>query len=636
MFNFLEQYSKIQRQAVMHGEGAMLVSAGPGSGKTHVLTGRVYYLIAAMKVPPESIVVITFTKEAALSMERRFYQLIEELNLSIEDFQGVRFSTFHSFYYQILKDSNQFQNYSIINDYSQRKLVQYLVETEDNKIEKGSFRACNIHEADSIRRAISLYKNTMNQEAYINAFPEYRKEEAWKYFKLYEKELENRKMLDMDDLVYKTLNILKSNKTLVNSYQERYQHYLVDEFQDSNIIQYRVMRILTQKVRSIFAVGDEDQAIYGFRGAAPGIMERYIKDYAGCRVLFMGENYRSYPQIVSAASNVISQSKYRLKKDIRSMKQTEQGEGGTVEKKVFGQRKEEWEYVCKCLKEMDHAKVKNTAILFRTNFHLSAFIAMLKSKGIPYITRENAGCIYQHFVVQDVMAYLLAGSGRRERELFLRIFRIPFIGVGRESLTEELVDLEALKVFYSRGAYANRLTVEQVDKLKRKLNMLQRMSPSLGLNFIRKACGYDNYIRERYEKDQELYSQCMDILDYLQGESSDFKTVEEWAGAQERYKEQFQKERSRGKRREKEEGVYVMTLHGAKGLEFEHVFIMDVNEGVIPKFGKGSELPEEKVEEERRLFYVGMTRAKKRLELLLVIETNNSKLRPSRFLEKVK
>lgn len=627
--NFLQKYSDIQKEAVMHGNGPLLVSAGPGSGKTTVLTGRIVYLLQEKNVQADSIAVITYTKEAAASMEKRFQNVYSAFGRKTTE---VSFSTFHSLFYRILRSFQAYQNFQIIQEESQRKLIHYILE---DKVfpEYPLWSTPSVFVmVDQVKSAVSFYKNTMDFERYQKLLPCEFVQKAVEILEIYQKELISRGYLDMDDLLYVTYKVLKEHKAFLREWQGRFRHYLVDEFQDCNSLQYELLKLLAAEAESLFVVGDEDQAIYGFRGAKPGIMAAFQSDFPFCKMIALGENYRSIPKIVESADLVIRESKNRQEKKLISMVNPKDNKQEATECVVFLNRSQEWGWIYEKLSQMNADQQNETCVLFRTNLLLQAFTTGLRKNHIPFYTKERGKCIYEHSVYLDVMAYLQVAHQKCDRGLFLRVLRAPFIGVGREALTQEQVSLEQVKKFYQRGAYKNEKTVENIEKLQRNLDRISRFSPALAVNYIRKALRYEEYLTERWKAVPEQLKECILVLDHLQEEAKIYNDIEEWVKNQRDYIKFFnQMKRERG---EKRAGVQVMTLHASKGLEFRQVFIPDVNDGVIPKTekNKGNHLSMENLEEERRLFYVGITRAKERLVLSYVTGTQQKPSQPSRFI----
>lgn len=625
------QLSAEQRRAVMHGEGPILVTAGPGSGKTHVLTSRILYLIQERQIPPGQILVITFTREAARSMQSRFFSMQKAFPFSADArFGQVSFGTFHSFFYQILRSSERYTHYHILKENEKQKLLYPLLrEIRSQRKEEMSryFDPVSGEEVSRILTAISYGKNTGKETEASGLLPEPWRSAYEEIRQGYERQKKQRRQLDLDDLLTLTFRELRRDGELLRYWRSRYTHVLMDEFQDCNPVQYEIMKMLYTEKGNVFAVGDDDQAIYGFRGAQPGIMQRFLEEYADAASVVLGKNYRCAPAVVEASAKVIADNRQRVDKQLVSGRT---GEQGSVELKGFAGGREERQYVLSQCRELPEEELNRFAVLFRTNSLLGAFTAELLQAGIPFVTREPVSSIYGHFAVRDVMDYFRAAYGARERQIFLRIWNRPQLHIGRESLTEEQVDFNRIRQFYKQAPYRNPAAVRDVEQFARKLEQLRRFPLELGVTFIRRGFGYEEYLGRRAGQNRELLESWLEALDWLAQDSRGHSGFAEW----ERYQNSVQTQlvRESGPRLPQKKGIHVMTMHAAKGLEFDRVFLMDINEGTVPKLKRGEPVREELLEEERRLLYVGMTRARERLEILYRTGTPERPRQPSSFL----
>ena len=638
-----EIYTKLsaeQRRAVMHGEGPMLVTAGPGSGKTHVLTSRILYLVQERQIPPGQILVITFTREAARAMQQRFYELSANAR-----FGQVSFGTFHSFFYQILRSSERYTQYSIIGETEKQKLLYPLLkEIRKRQADTVSpyFDSVSQEESGRILSAISYSKNTGGGASVRERLPEPWRESFEELLQGYEEQKKQRRQLDLDDLLTLTLRELERDNGLLQYWRSRYSYVLIDEFQDCNSVQYEIVKKIYTVRGNVFAVGDDDQAIYGFRGADPGIMQRFLEEYAGSASkkddtpahVVLGRNYRCRPEIVDVSAEIIASNQRRVSKQLASGRES----GGSVLLRGFATGREERAYVLSQCMGRTCQDLDRWAVLFRTNSLMGVFGAELMQAGIPFVMKEAIDSIYEHFVVRDVMDYFRAANGCRERKLFLRIWNRPRIRVGREALEESTVDFENIRQFYSREPYVNPAAVRDVEQFERKIKQLQRFPMKLGITFIRRGFGYEDYLRRRAGDNRELLENWIEVLDWLEEDCRGHRSFEEWERSQERAIMQAAR-KSSGDRHDgkdkspQKKGIHILTMHAAKGLEYDRVFLMDVNEGNIPKLKKGISATETLLEEERRLFYVGMTRAKDSLEILYQTGTRERPRLPSAFLQ---
>lgn len=637
----------------------MLVTAGPGSGKTHVLTSRILYLVQERQIPPGQILVITFTREAACSMQRRYLKMSEKFPCSKDArFGQVSFGTFHSFFYQILRSSEKYTRYRIIGEAEKEKMIYPLLKEIKARrgIEDKYFDLIGREEVRRVLSAISFDKNTGREQEAIGQLREPWGECYGEILRGFEKEKELRRQLDLDDLLVLTARELSQDAGLLQYWRSRYPYMLVDEFQDCNPVQYEILKLLYPKRGNLFVVGDDDQAIYGFRGADPGIMRRFMEEYLEpiCAVgtqeqiahVVLGRNYRCAPEVVEASARVIACNRRRMEKQLASNRDSE----GKVQLKEFAGGREERDYVLSQCRGRTPSELNRWAVLFRTGSLLAAFGAELMQAGIPFVVREKTGNIYEHFVVRDVMDYFRAAYGCRERQLFLRIWNRPRLRVGREALDRPVVDFGRIKKFYSGTYYQNPDAVRDVEQFERKLEQLRRFSPELGITFIRRGFGYEEFLRRRAGDNRELLENWLEVLDWLEEDCAGHRDFREWERCQESTALQLSQEgRSvctagresgeggagidRGSNAAPKKGIHILTLHAAKGLEYDRVFLMDVNEGNIPKLKRGITVTDSLLEEERRLFYVGMTRARDSLELLYQTGTRERPRLPSTFLQ---
>lgn len=604
--------SKEQLEAATCGLGPVLISAGPGSGKTFTITHRILHLILEMGCSPQEIYVITFTKDAALSMNKRYQEILQELEGDTADLGAVHFGTFHSFFYQIIRSHPKYRNYSLLNASGRSGILFRVLKNMGREALRGK-------ELESCLTEISYYKNAGKVSGGQG-------EDFVRLVQAFDKEKEREKVLDFDDMLTLCRDILREDIGFRESWQKRISYLLVDEFQDTNEVQYETMKLLLKAPNNVCVVGDDDQAIYGFRGSRPGIMGRFLEEYPKAEIYYLGTNYRCGEKIVNLSAKLIQKNGQRMGKCLSSSEHSDIGSVFMKGSDSYGKMIQE---CIEELKEKGEQELSETAVLFRTNMRMNLFLVELVKNKIPFQTKEKIFSIYEHFVVKDVLDYLRAAAGCRERSLFLRILNKPRTHIGREAFFEEVVDLEKMISFYGKDGICNYSAMKDALRVKTGLDNLKKMKLSLGIEFILHYFGYDAYLRNKSGGDMELYEDWLGILQWLKEDSRNFRDIKEW--------EQFQQEFiSRAQRQVKEEsrrGVNIMTLHGCKGLEFQKVYIMYVNEGNIPSVKRGEVLSREALEEERRLFYVGMTRAKKTLDIRYVNQTKDSPRSPSRFIK---
>ena len=618
-----------QREAVTFGEGPLLVLAGPGSGKTFTITQRILYLIHEGQIPPQKLLVITFTKEAAASMKQRFLQISPQHTT-------VNFGTFHSCFYQILLRSGRVSPGNILKERQKKDLIYPVLK----KVKAhNTLSATDLPElAKSFLAAIGYYKNTGDLQSSRDRLPEEWKDDFAQVYSGYEEARKRVRGLDFDDMLKECEELLQKDDALRVYWQNFFSYILIDEFQDINYRQYCIVRLMAEKHKNVFAVGDDDQAIYGFRGAKPACMKQFVQEF-GAKQIVLSTNYRSHQDIVEASLAVIAENRDRFPKNLEPCEANRRHIGKTVKKndcvriREFCDAKEQQQYLIRRLKERTAGETYG--ILFRTNLAMQSVAAGLAGAGISFSIKEQGKNIYDHFIVQDILAYLRIAQGTAARADYLRVVNKPFRNISREAFGGE-VSLQTLEHYYAEllcqtGENYLRRAYDAVRLLRRQMEFVKNTDLKLAVWFLRKACGYENYLRQRQKVEQT--EEWMEILDFITEEAGQYRTLGEWQEAQEVYREQLQKENEHRPENGREESadceIRLLTVHASKGLEFDHVWIPDCNEKTFPH---GNVQDTEHLEEERRIFYVAMTRAKKDLELLCLTGTAERPRFPSRFL----
>lgn len=608
---------------MLHGEGPAIVAAGPGSGKTLCITRRLLYLILECNIPPQEILVITFTKEAAKTMQERFYNELQSLTEGYKNYGGyINFGTFHSFFYQIIKNIKKYSEYQLITQQEKVRIVREILKDETTKeVSQNSIK--------EFLSQVSLYKNTGKF-----ASKYYETEEHLRLLEnmtQYERKKHTYKRLDFDDMLFICYKELSGDRELLTYWQKRFSYILVDEFQDINLLQYKLLCLLCIPPYNLFVVGDDDQAIYGFRGSTTGIFQLFQKDFPDTKLICLVQNYRCKERIVKASKRLIEQNKKRVGKELVSA--VNNGSKGQIRVYKGGQSKACYENIICKLQKYNAEQLNEAAVLFRTNASLQKFAVCLAMQGIPFVIREKITSVYEHFVVKDILDYFYAAGGNCERRLYFRIFIRLGIGISRETLRCETVNIKKLKEIYRQGFYKNPRTVSELETLEKKLKQLSGMRPALGIKFILHAMDYKKYLLQKSQNSRELLEEWNHIIEWLTEDACQFRTFSEWLNHQDYYAKELAKQYSLLSKEKK--GIHLLTLHASKGLEFQRVYIMNVNEGILPQYSKGELLSEERLEEERRLFYVGMTRAKEELELYYVTGSKEHPKFKSRFLEEL-
>ena len=608
-----------QKKAVSHFEGPMMVLAGPGSGKTRVITHRVRFLIEEKGVNPSNILVITFTKAAAVEMRERYRQMAPAYSAP------VSFSTFHSIFFTILKHAYHYKASNIIREDMRRQLLKEIVDETDIEIQdENEF-------LNDLGSEISRVKGGRMDLAHYYS-PNCPGDTFRRIYEKYQNGLARKRLLDFDDMLVYCYELLDQRPDIRRMWQRQFPYILIDEFQDINQVQYDVVRLLAQPHNNLFIVGDDDQSIYGFRGARPDIMQSFVKEYSP-EICKLNINYRSKGEIIALAGRVIGHNKNRLAKKIIG---TEKDfvVGSAVRVQEFQGMTEQNEKIREEILSYRNQKIpyREMAVLFRTNTQARAISAKLKEYNIPFVMKEMVPNLYDHWIVRDILTYIRVAMGNRERANVLRIINRPKRYVHRNALTEPYIDLKELELFYEDKDWM----VDRIVNFRADLGLIADMRPYAAVNFIRRGVGYDDYIQEYAEYRGIRAADMYEILDELQEASKGFKDFEEWFEYIRSYGEELKKQSEKSRQSDNgqpEDAVMLMTMHGSKGLEFECVFLPDVNEGITP-YNKA--VLTEDIEEERRMFYVGMTRAKKYLHLYAVKQINHKDADISRFISESK
>lgn len=606
----MRELNEEQRKAVEHFEGPMLVVAGPGSGKTFTITERIKWLVQKRDVPADNILVITFTKAAAREMKERY--------LREGGKQGVQFGTFHAIFFTILKYAYHYSANNIIRDEMRFQILRELVaETELEIEDENEFLGELAAEISRVKGERISLEHYYSQLCPVEIFR--------RIFTKYQRTLERKRLLDFDDMLVYCYELLQQRGDIRALWQKKYPFILIDEFQDINRVQYDTVKMLAQPKNHLFVVGDDDQSIYGFRGAHPDIMQQFLKDYRTADVCRLGVNYRCSGNIVAAAEKLIAHNRNRLPKKICAAND----DGLSVVKRAFDKTAEQNIFLRSQIMEYRKRGIPyhEMAVLFRTNPQARGLTGKLMEFNIPFLLKEHLPNLYEHWIARDILAYIMVARGERERSKVMRIINRPKRYVHRNAFTESYADFEELKRFYEDKDWM----VERIEQLQSDLAMLVSMKPYPAINFIRKGIGYDDYIREYAEYRGMRAEDMFDILDELQEEARGQESIEAWLDYIQEYGEAL-KEQQNIKHGGDEDAVQLLTMHGAKGLEYEIVFIPDVIEGITPH---NKAVLEADLEEERRLFYVAMTRAKQELHIYTVKEHLHKEADPSRFLEEM-
>lgn len=600
-----------QIKAITHKDGPCMVLAGPGAGKTTVVTNRVEYLIKEYSVKPEEILVITFTKAAAKEMKERC-----RAQMGTRGTQVI-FGTFHGIYYGILKWAYGFGVQNIFSDEQKLQLLKDVAGNMNLELDdENDF-------LQGIAGEISYIKNNrINLETY---HAKNCSEELFQqiYVK-YEAERKRIRKIDFDDMLVLTYELFEKRPDILNMWQAKFRYILVDEFQDINQVQYDVIRMLAAPQNNLFIVGDDDQSIYSFRGARPEIMLKFQEDYPDTEQMLLDVNYRSTKAIVNGAARVIGHNANRYPKKIMTTNE----QGIAVHVQEVRHPIEESKYVIKEIQATMKRGVpaSDIAVLFRTNHEARTLVETCMEYHIPFQMKEHIPNLYEHFIAQNLIAYMKMALGDRSRKTFLEIMNRPNRYIGRDSVEQDEISFEHLRKFYSEKAWM----LDRIDQMEDDCRILKKMAPYGAIQYIRKHIGYDEFLKEYAEFRRIKLEDLQEIMHEIEERAKAFSNVEEWFVHIEEYTEGLK--RQAGHHNTNQDAITFLTMHGAKGLEYGTVFIIGANEKITPY--KKAETKEE-IEEERRMFYVAMTRAKKKLVISYTKERNGKDMEQSRFVKEL-
>lgn len=595
-----------QKLAITHESGPVLCLAGPGSGKTFVLTHHIRYLILEKQIDPYQILVITFSKAAATEMQQRFTALMED------NYYPVRFGTFHAIFFQILSRFCGYSQKDILTIPQKKKYLKTALLQMNYQGKE------DIDSVETILQQIAYVKNSADPDAIRKTgqdIPQF--EEIYRH---YERIIRQEHALDFEDMMLLCRRLFLTRPAVLEEYRKEIRYVLIDEYQDINPIQYEIIKLLVEPHQNLFAVGDDDQSIYGFRGSNPEIMLQFKRDFPGAAIIPFRMNYRSTNKIVEKASQLIRGNKNRYEKNISAAK-----EGDGVFFCPYASKEEEYEDLLKQLRQAQtDGTISNCACLFRTNMDASYLAEYLLKEKIPYSMKEKPYNPYDHFICKDFLHYLHLKEGDRNIRDFVPVMNRPLRYLSREALFGDMVDFGQLLSFYRDKPYMKK----NIQKLEYDLERMKKMDVFAAVNYIRKGIGYDEYLRKTAAERNEPAENYLKIADELQKRFALYSTVKDLEYHIENYRD-IGKNQSR---QDNPDGVKIMTYHASKGLEFETVYLPDCNEGTIPH-KKSSTTGQ--IEEERRLFYVAMTRAKDNLRILYVEVNKNEKHLVSRFVKDI-
>ncbi len=607
--DFLKDLNPVQREAVTYSGGPLLVLAGAGSGKTRVLTCRIAYLIGSEAVKPWSVLAVTFTNKAAGEMKERVAKLLGRTGTD------VWVSTFHSWCARMLRREAELLGYtrsfSIYDDDDQRSVIKKCLE-EMNVSPKDL-------SPDAVAKRISSAKDKLIAwQDFSPRAEDFFEERVARVYEIYQKKLEEANALDFDDLIMKTVELLSRQAHVLKRYQDRFRHVLIDEYQDTNHAQYVLVNLLASSNRNLCVVGDEDQSIYGWRGADINNILDFEKDYPDAKVIKLEQNYRSTQVILDAAGAVVRNNFRRKGKTLYTQIQGGERVGLMILENEYHEAEALVRRIQDFIREEDYS-LSDFVILYRTNAQSRVLEQRLRDNGIPYVIVGGLR-FYERKEVKDLLAYLKVLANPKDHLSLKRIINVPARGVGAKTvsrieeygLRQKMSLLEAVRGIDQIETISPRLrkTIEDFVRMLDRFAVLKEELPIDELTqMVVDKTGYLDELRQQRTVEAENR---MENVKELINATAEFKERTEDA-TMEAFLEEVSLITDIDTWDKSRDAVTLMTLHAVKGLEFRTAFIAGLEEGLFP-LSRSLENPDD-LEEERRLFYVGMTRAKERLFL---------------------
>ncbi len=616
----LDDLNKEQKEAVYYNEGPLLILAGAGSGKTKVLTTKVAYLILELGISPYEILAITFTNKASLEMRDRIRNLVGDTA------RNIQISTFHSFGLRLIRENYDKLGYLsnfVIMDSDDSLIIVKKILKELNYDPK-------IYNPKAIKNKISHAKNELmmpkDYERYAASDFE---QVVLEVYQKYEKKLKESNAVDFDDLLLLPIKLFKEHPSVLEHYQNRYRYILIDEYQDTNEAQYILSKMISAKYKNICVVGDADQAIYGFRGANYRNILNFEKDYPNAKSIKLEQNYRSTKIILDAANSVIKNNKSRKEKNLWSTK--ENGEKVTYFRAY--DEKDEAHFVSSTIKKLKEngKKLKDIAILYRTNAQSRVMEEELLKNSIPYHI-VGGFSFYSRKEIKDLLAYLKLIYNEKDNVSFLRVINTPKRGIGLKTIENLTRKADSLGVSLFEAIdggkeQAFKDVILSLQKIKENVTLTELIDKVLDASLMKK------------ELEQEKSIESEIRLENLEEFKSITKAFEERMGliSLEDFLYEVSLVSDKDEYKENSDQVNLMTIHAVKGLEFDTVFVIGLEEGIFPH--SNSLMSSSEIEEERRLCYVAITRAEEKLYLLnarrRVLFGNDQINPPSRFLNEI-
>lgn len=632
------ELNKNQKMAVEHLDGPCLVLAGPGSGKTRVIADRIIYMIENCNVAPRRILAISFTKASSIDMKKRTMSLSNN-----EQIKKVNFGTFHSSFFRILRRYSGVKLEDLISEVDRFKLIKSILK---------HLKISNYSDDDvsDVLSEISLVKNEMMKSSDFES-QTFSQSEFQDIFRLYEKAKNAANKIDFDDMLILTYILLKKSPEVLNIVRQVYKYILIDEFQDINRVQFEVIKLIAEPSNNVFAVGDEDQSIYGFRGARPDFMMDFEKYFESAKCIVLDVNYRSRKNIVQLSQNLIKNNKNRHENNINSNR----SESGEIRYIYPKDTDDEANIIAKEIKSLVESEnireekksssnekklfeYSDFAVIYRTNRQARAFVDVFMDNRIPFVLKDSARSIYDHWVSQDIISYLRIAANIGNNEDWSRIINKPFRYISKSAVSSALKSDDFFQSLMNNSDIKD-FQKKNLEELYDDLQYVRSLAPEYGISYIRSTLDYDRYILEYCHERKIKAKQIVEILDELETSAKSYKSIFDYFKHIENVREEIKKrteKKTTSMDNIETDGVVLTTMHSAKGLEFKNVYVAGVNDSVIPFIPSDEEKPKDSnYEEERRLLYVGITRAKDNIVISAPSKRFGKSIAKSRFLKEL-
>ena len=618
----IDKLNENQLKAVDHLDGPCMVLAGPGSGKTRVITYRIANMVVNKNIKPTSILAISFTKASSIEMKNRALSLSNDFRMN-----KVTYGTFHSVFFRILR---YFENYNI----------ESILDEKTKRIGlKNILKGLNIENADDdetigqVINEISYVKNELMDKRDFKS-EVLTNDEFIKVYNFYEEYKQQMNKIDFDDMLIKTYELLKNNKAALDRVRSVYRYILVDEFQDINKVQFEALKLIANPSNNIFVVGDEDQSIYGFRGSRPDFLLEFEEYFSNTKKVLLDINYRSKGEIIDIANRLIEKNTNRYEKVIKCG----QGNGAKVNYISPEDSEEEAVYIAKDIKnkvQEDYTEYTDFAVIYRTNIQSRALVDVFMDMRIPFVVKDSIVTIYDHWAAQDILAYLRIGVNPNSNKDWIRIINKPFRYISKDNLNLIKDEPDFINSLINKCDLHPK-QVKTINDLDIDISYVKGLNPKNAISYIRTTLDYDRYILDYCTNRKIKTNGLIEILNELESSATNFKTIQEYLEHIERVKSEIVD----NKNNKETDGVIFTTMHSAKGLEFKNVYIIGANEGTIPH-EKSYEIDDEEkkndqIEEERRLMYVAITRAEENICISSPINKYGKRVSKSRFVEDIK